>query len=222
MNNGMGVSDYFDGVYSQHDRYWWREPGRYALDPDAYPYSLLTQQTLRLLAHTPTGRALDLGAGEGSDAIRLALLGYDVDAVEISSIAAKKIESFAAEAHAKVRVIVADIQDFAPDGLYDVVICNGVLHYVQDKPSVISLMQRATCAGGINVASLWSTYTPVPACHDIVPVYCDGEQGVMVDSYQDWAKEFIYFDRDKLETAHSDLPAHRHSHLKLIARKPGV
>ena len=39
-------------------------------------------------------------------------------------------------------------------------------------------------------------------------------------SYKDWRKEFIYFERDKTEAAHSDLPAHRHSHIKLIASKP--
>jgi hypothetical protein len=75
MNHPMCVQDYFDGAYSTHDRYWWQEPGRYELNPNAYPYSLLTQQTLRLLSGRPHGRALDLGAGEGSDAIRLALLG---------------------------------------------------------------------------------------------------------------------------------------------------
>jgi 2-polyprenyl-3-methyl-5-hydroxy-6-metoxy-1,4-benzoquinol methylase len=219
MDDDMDVSEYFDGVYAQHDRYWWREPGRYSLDPEAYPTSLLTQQTLRLLGRRPTGRALDLGAGEGSDAIRLALLGYDVDAVEISTVAAEKIQSFAAEVGVKVRVIVADIQNLILDGLYDVVTCNGVLHYVRDKASVISHMQGATCEGGINVVSLWSTYTPVPECHDIVPVHCDDEQGMVADSYRNWAKEFIYFDRDKVESAHSDLPAHRHSHLKLIATK---
>jgi SAM-dependent methyltransferase len=82
MNDRMRVVDYFDSVYAQHDRFWWQEPARHALNPDEYPFSLLTQQTLRLLAGRPTGRALDLGAGEGADAIRLALLGYEVDAVD--------------------------------------------------------------------------------------------------------------------------------------------
>ena len=39
----------------------------------------------------PAGRVLDLGAGEGIDAIRLARLGYEVDAVEGSVIGAEKI-----------------------------------------------------------------------------------------------------------------------------------
>jgi hypothetical protein len=96
-----------------------------------------------------------------------------------------------------------------------------VLHYVEDKRSVISVMQEATCGDGINVISLWSTYTEVPECHKLVPVYSDAEDGVVIRCYQDWPKEFIYFERDKPESDHFDLPPHRHSHIKFIARKPG-
>ncbi len=218
----MRISDYFDSVYLGSERYWWRGPERYGLDPDAYSLSLLTQQTLRLLKGRAVGRALDIGAGEGADAIRLAKLGYDVDAVEVSTVGAKKIQWFAEEAgvNDKVRVVASDAQDFTPDGPYDVVICNGVLHYVEDKKPVIDLMQEATRPGGINVISLWSNYTPVPDCHEFVPVYSDHEDGVVIKGYVEWHKEFIYFDRDKTESAHSDLPAHRHSHIKLIASKP--
>jgi tellurite methyltransferase len=210
----MRVSDYFDGVYQGSERFWWREPGRYALEPDAYPTSLLTQQTLRLLAGRAGRRALDIGAGEGTDAIRLAKLGYDVDAVELSGAGAKKIEDFARDAKVKVRVLATDINEFTPDESYDVIVCNGVLHYVQDKLSVIDLMQQATWSGGINIVSLWSTFTPVPECHEIVPVYTDDEDGIVTSSYADWHTEFIYFERDKSETAHSDMPGHRHSHIK--------
>jgi tellurite methyltransferase len=222
MSERMRISDYFDNVYLGSERYWWRGPVRYDLDPDAYSASLLAQQTLRLLRGRRPGRALDIGAGEGPDTIRLAMLGYDVDAVELSTVGAKKIECFAEEAgvNGKVRVLACDIHDFAPDGSYDVIICNGVLHYVENKQLVIDLMQQATCPGGINVISLWSTYTPVPDCHQFVSVYSDDEDGVVTKGYREWQKEFIYFDRDKPESAHSDLPAHRHSHIKLIARRP--
>lgn len=216
----MNPADYFDQRYRASNRYWWRDnPDRYSPDPNSYPCSLLTQMTLRLLQSKPQGRALDLGAGEGADAIRLALLGYEVDAVEISSVAANKISRFAAEVGAKVNVIVADITEFLPDTLYDVVISNGVLHYVKNKDSAIDRMQNATNVGGMNVISLWSTYTRIPACHNFIPMFCDDEDGVVSERYAKWTKELIYFERDKKETAHSDLPPHSHSHIKMIARK---
>jgi SAM-dependent methyltransferase len=216
----MRIADYFDNVYAGSGRFWWRDEGRYELNPDAYPSSLLTQQTLRLLADRSPGWALDIGAGEGTDAIRLALLGYDVDAVEVSKVGVEKIERFAAEAGAGLHIIPSDVLDFVPDKFYDVVVCNGVLHYVEDKQRVIELMQGATQPAGINIISLWSDYTPVPECHQFVPVHADKENGVVTSSYREWRTEFIYFERDKGETSHSDLAPHRHSHIKLIARKP--
>ena len=217
----MRVAEYFDDVYSGNDRYWWQGEDRYSTDPDLYPRSLLTQQTLRILKERSSGRALDLGAGEGTDAIRLALLGYSVDAVEISGVAARKIARFAAErgVSSLVRADVADIEGYLPSEEYDVVICNGVLHYIEDKPRVISMMQAATRVGGINVASLWSTYTDVPECHNSVPVFCDDENGIVVKLYGSWEKRLLYFERDKAEASHSDLPPHRHSHIKIIARR---
>jgi len=216
----MDVATFFNELYRTHDRYWWRDKDRYATNPDAYPYSLIMQLTLRLLADRPPGRALDLGAGEGADSIRLALLGYQVDALDISEVAAEKIRKFAADAGVQVRVQLGDVADFIPQRPYDIVICNGLLQYVRDKEPVIRRMQDATQPGGLNVVSLWSTYTPVPDEHSCVPVFCDDEDGEVAKLYQDWEKELYYFEREKPEKSHSGMPPHSHSHIKLIARKP--
>ena len=221
----ISVAEFFDQRYSLERHYWWREDYRYATDPNLHASSLITQMTLRLLGEssgrpaTPPLRALDLGAGEGADAIRLALLGYDVDAVEVSEIGAKKIVEFAADAGVHVNVQAADIRSYRAHGEYDVVLCNGVLHYIEDKASVVEAMQCVTRAGGLNVISLWSTYTPVPRWHEKVPVFCDDEDGVVRKLYQDWKTELMYFERAKRESAHSEMPDHTHSHIKLIARK---
>ena len=72
----MCVAAYFNDLYETYERYWWQDKDRYSTDCDANPYSRITQVTLRALSGRRPGRALDLGAGEGSDAIRLGLLGY--------------------------------------------------------------------------------------------------------------------------------------------------
>src|ERR1700683_2000373 len=105
MSDVMRVSDFCDRAYQENDRYWWRDQDRYAVDPDDFPQSLLTQQTLRVLRGRPRGQALDIGAGEGSDAIRLARLGYQVDAVEMSVVGAGKIKDFASRENVEVNVI---------------------------------------------------------------------------------------------------------------------
>lgn len=216
----MPVNSYFDQLYREAERYWWRRDDRYSTNPDDFPDSHITRETLRELADRPPGTALDIGAGEGADAIRLARLGYEVTAVDISAEAGEKIKRFAAEDGVNVRVAVADISQYELDDAYDVVICNGVLHYVADKAGVVRRMQEATNPGGLNVISLWSTYTPVPPCHNSVSVYCDAEDGMVTRAYRSWTSRFVYFDRDKPETAHDDLPSHSHSHIKLIAEKP--
>jgi SAM-dependent methyltransferase len=215
-------AEYFDRLYSSHERYWWRGNNRYDTDPAAHPNSLLTRKLLELIRGRAPGCALDVGAGEGADAIRLAMLGYEVDAVEVSPVAAEKIARFAAEAGVKVNVILADASVFLPSGPYDVVICNGVLHYVADKAGLIDAMKAATAPGGFNVVSAWTTYTRIPPHHNSVPVYCDEEDGVIAASYRDWEETLLRYERDKLDQAHWDLPAHSHSHIKLIARKRGL
>lgn len=218
----MKVSEFFDDLYGAQERYWWHEDDRYSLDPADHPTSLLAQMALRALTGRAPGRALDIGAGEGADSIRLALLGYFVDAVEISKVGAAKIRRFAADAGVadRINVAVADIVNYTPNSYFDVIVCNGVLHYIDDKKTVVGCMQDATVAGGINVISLWSKYTAVPDCHKTVDIFCDDEDGIVCGMYQDWDVEFIYFDRDKTESSHAGMPSHSHSHIKLIARRP--
>jgi SAM-dependent methyltransferase len=218
--DALKVAAYFDDLYRPTERYWWRSSDPYSADPDDYPTSLLTQLTLRLIHGREPGRALDLGAGEGADSIRLALMGYAVTAVEISEIATEKIKAFAADARVDVGVVTADLSEFRPEGQFDIVICNGVLHYIRDKAGVIGRMQATTSPGGLNVVSSWTTFTDMPACHNSVPVYCDEEDGFIAQAYDRWNLKLKYLERDKKESSHTGMPDHSHSHIKVIAEKP--
>ncbi|GIF17374.1 SAM-dependent methyltransferase [Actinoplanes tereljensis] len=162
----------------------------------------------------------DIRSDESADAIRLARLGWDVDAVEPTAAGVGKIRNFAVDAAAQVSVFQGDVLTWDyPDEGYDLIVCNGVLHYVADKLTACRRLQQATRIGGVNALSLWSDYSPVPACHEIVPTYPDGEYGAVYRSYQSWDKSLLYFERRRAEMGHDDMPEHTHSFVKMLARR---
>src|SRR5690606_16498366 len=63
-------------------------------------------------ARIPPGRVLCLGAGEGRNAVYLAELGHEVEAVDGSGVASKKTQALAAERAVEVATITADLADY--------------------------------------------------------------------------------------------------------------
>lgn len=80
---------------------------------------------------------LDTGGGSGNFAVPLARLGHQVTVVDPSPDALFALERRAAEADAadRVRGVQGDVRglfDVAERGGYDIVLCHGVLEYVDD------------------------------------------------------------------------------------------
>jgi cyclopropane fatty-acyl-phospholipid synthase-like methyltransferase len=69
------------------------------------------------------GRALDLGCGEGGDALWLAQHGWTVDAADISSVALKRGAGAAADAGVgdRIRWLQRDLVTWRPDERYDLI-----------------------------------------------------------------------------------------------------
>jgi SAM-dependent methyltransferase len=63
------------------------------------------------VADLTPGRALDLGAGEGRNAVWLAEQGWDVTAVDFSEVGLAKGERLATQRGVRVRWLVADLRD---------------------------------------------------------------------------------------------------------------
>jgi 2-polyprenyl-3-methyl-5-hydroxy-6-metoxy-1,4-benzoquinol methylase len=213
------VIAFFDDVYRRYQRYWWRRPTRYSTDPADHAESLITSHLLEVLRRRKPGRALDLGAGEGTDAIRLALIGYEVDAIEGSSIGAEKTERFAREVGVRLNIHNVDATTFKPIATYDVIVCNGLLHYIADKAAIIDRLQGATAPGGYNAVSLWSDRTPVPECHRVIDAYSEAEDGVVTALYKDWLKVGSWMEHSKPDTGHPGFGPHSHSFIKFIAKR---
>jgi tellurite methyltransferase len=70
------------------------------------------------------GTVLDMGMGEGRNAVFLAQKGFKVTGVDISSVAVKKSNLLAKEFGVKIRGVVASMRDYKiSPGSYDAVIC---------------------------------------------------------------------------------------------------
>jgi tellurite methyltransferase len=75
------------------------------------------------------GSLVDLGAGQGRDAVPLAKMGYDVTAVDVSSVGSKQIK----ERSALIKTVQADIYTFDVSG-FDFALMDSMLHfYSRDK-----------------------------------------------------------------------------------------
>lgn len=78
------------------------------------------RENVRLL---PKGRVLDLATGEGRNAVYLAALGYNVDAVDLSPEALRKAKRLARSRHVTIHTIQADLSQYTikPE-TYDVIL----------------------------------------------------------------------------------------------------
>ncbi|MGW2643814.1 class I SAM-dependent methyltransferase [Streptomyces sp. NPDC001393] len=101
-------------------------------------------------------RVLDVGMGQGTQALRLARLGHQVTGVEqdATMIAAARA-ALAAEPEGireRVRLVQGDGRDtgvhFLP-GSFDVVLCHGVLMYVEEPDPLVAGLARMLAPGGL-------------------------------------------------------------------------
>jgi len=66
--------------------------------------------------------------------------------------------------------------------------------------------------------SLFSTVTPIPVEHTVVPVFPDDEQGIVEKFYLGEQLLQVFYLRRKLERSHPGFAHHEHSFINQIAR----
>lgn len=100
-------------------------------------------------------RVLDVGCGQGRDALFIARLGHSVVGVDISSNGIRDLNAAAKKEGLSVEGIVANIADYDPDGLFDVVLIDRTLHMLplDTRLSVLSsLLDHVAAQGWVLIA----------------------------------------------------------------------
>lgn len=161
------------------------------------------------------GRVLDIGVGEGRNALYLAERGFEVVGIDILDVAVEKFLKIAKEKRLDVEGEVIDARGYEPEGEYDVIICTATMHYFKEGEArdIIEKMKRHTKKGGIN---LITTFTKEDIGFKEYPdFYFVGCEDDLRGLYEGW--EIIKCENYIKHDTH-DKP-HDHHIAVLIARK---
>jgi SAM-dependent methyltransferase len=137
--SGGSAQEYWEGHYGERDRIW---SGR------------VNVQLASVVGDLPPGRALDLGCGEGGDAVWLAERGWHVVAVDVSETALAR-----AGAEARARGVLDridfqhhDLSDSFPAGSFDLASAQFLHSTVRlERPQILRNAAKAVAVGGLLV-----------------------------------------------------------------------
>lgn len=200
--------DQREAAYGRETYYWGREPSR------------LAQRTVDYLPTDPSGlRLIDIGAGEGRDAVFFAERGVKVTAVDVSPAGLEKAHRLAEERGVELTTRQADANEFELPEPMDVVFSTGAVQFI--RPAVrqrqFERFRRQTTPGGVHAVFAFVDHPDIPPAPDTTDDQYPFERTELQAYYEDWETlhtEEVIFDDDS-----GGIP-HRHAARIHLARKP--
>lgn len=194
--------------YKAPEYYWGTQP------------SSLCLRVIDLLPPERPYRLLDVGCGEGKDAVFMARCGYDVTAFDVAQAGVEKARRLADRAGVFINAFVADVNDFRPDGEYDAVFSSGVLHYIRPelRAEIFSSYKAHTAPGGVHAMNVFvhkPFLAPPPEKEDSY----DWKSGELFALYHDWELRHV---EEKIFDCNSSGVPHKHAMDVMMAKKPMV
>ena len=111
----------YEEKYNQQEYYWGFTPNR------------LCYEIMKLMPPVKPYKVLDIGCGEGKDAVFLAKNGYQVTAFDLAESGLKKAKELAMHSGVEVDFFKANINEVILKDNYDIIFFSGVLHYLKPE-----------------------------------------------------------------------------------------
>jgi SAM-dependent methyltransferase len=130
----VGSHRLLEGMWNER----YSEPGyAYGTEPNGFLVSVADR--------IPRGNVLCLAEGEGRNAVYLAGLGYEVTAVDTSTVGLKKAEALARDRGVTIDAVLADLEDFPIEpGVWQ-----GIVSIFCHLPPVIRAALHERCLRGL-------------------------------------------------------------------------
>lgn len=202
------VTDY-DRRYNTEGYYWGLRPNRICYD------------IMKILPPIKPYRVLDIGCGEGKDAVFFAKCGYAVTAFDISEQGIEKAKRLAEHNQVSVGFFKADIFDYRPDNEYDIIFSSGVLHFLQpaERKELCDSLKEHTADSGVNALNVFVQKPFITRAPDATR---DEEKrhpwhsGELFGYYHDW---LFHTCKEEIFDCNSGGIPHKHCMDTLIAQK---
>ena len=199
----------YDGRYNTEEYYW-------GLTPNSICYDVM-----KLLPPVQSYRVLDIGCGEGKDAVFFAKCGYDVTAFDISEQGIEKAKKLARQNKTDVRFFKANLFDYRPDSEYDIILSSGTLHLIPQniRMEFFNSLKLHTSDIGINAVNVFVQkpfITPAPDNTQEEEQSHPWHSGELSGYYHDW---LFHTCKEEIFDCCSGGTPHKHCMDTLIAQK---
>ncbi len=211
---------YYDELYRDSKLYWGSAP------------STLVKRFAEL---APPGRALDLGMGEGRDALYLARQGFEVTGVEAARAGVEKCIQIAARQKLAVTTVAADARSFKiAKNRYSLICAMNLFQFFKkaETAALVASISSGLKRGGLFICQAFSIDDPhykarKATSQEIGPgefldangrIYSLFGYGELIEiSLKAQLRLINYAEYDYYDTSHG--PAHWHGVIDLVARK---
>ena len=204
----QSLTDY-DKRYNREGYYWGLIPNN------------LCYEIMKLKPPTKPYKVLDIGCGEGKDAVFLARNGYDVTAFDISEQGLSKARELANCCGVKIDFFKADVRNFRLETNYDIIFSSGVFHYIskEQRECVIDNLKAHTFFNGINAINVFvrKPFFPLPPDVEESELAAGNwKSGEIFMYYHDW---LFRKNEEKIFDCNSSGIPHKHCMDVIIAEK---
>jgi len=204
----MKTDNPYDQRYSGQEYYWGKKP------------SVLCEKVLEIIQPSDNfhPKLLDLGSGEGRNAVHFAKHGFKVFGLDTAKTGLIKTEKLAEECGVHVKTILADVIDYEIKNTFDVIFSTGTLHYLppEKRNNRFQHIKDATATMGINAISVLVNKPFIPKASDAEESAWLFNSGELMSYYWDW--EILYCVEEIFDCMSGGIP-HKHAVNRIIAGK---
>ena len=198
----------YDQRYAGQGFYWGQAP------------SAMCDRVIEMVKPGPARRPrlLDLGCGEGRNAVHFARHGFEVVGLDLSPVGLEKTRRYAREAGVHIETIEADIVTYELQATYDVLFSTGTLHYLPPEVRGQRFQNYKDCTSphGIHAFSVFVAKPFIPRAPDGEETAYAYRSGELMGYYWDW--EILYCAEEIFDCQSGGVP-HKHAVNRVIARR---